>query len=268
MERIPLGEATRLLVLTGAGVSAESGIPTFRDAGGLWEGHDVQDVASPEGFERDPTMVWRFYSQRRRGLVGVSPNEGHRALARIEEQLGDRFLLVTQNVDGLHTAAGSKRVVEIHGNLMRTRCYHCRRASFADTTAYPDGEVPGCGECGGQLRPDIVWFGEAIPPDALRAIDVFLGRTLWQAFAQHRAEKEARGGGGSNGKSGPRPDDVVFLAAGTSGLVYPAAGLVNQVHELGGATYLANMEAPANAHAFDHVALGPASRVLPALLDR
>lgn len=258
MDRIPLGESTRLLVLTGAGVSAESGIPTFRDAGGLWEGHSVEDVASPEGFERDPRTVWRFYSQRRRGLAGISPNEAHRALARIEQQLGDRFLLVTQNVDGLHTAAGSKRVVEIHGGLGRTRCHQCARPAFADMTAYD--EVPICDQCGGLLRPDIVWFGEAIPPDALRAIDVFLGRTLWQAFAEHRAAKA--------GTPAPRPDDVVFLAAGTSGLVYPAAGIVNQVRQLGGTTYLANMDAPANASAFHHVALGPASKVLPALLDR
>lgn len=256
MQRIPLGEGTRLLVLTGAGVSAESGIPTFRDAGGLWEGHNVEDVASPEGFERDPLMVWRFYSQRRRGLATVKPNEAHYALARIEEQLGDRFLLVTQNVDGLHAAAGSKRVIEIHGGLGRTRCYQCNRPAFADMKAYD--AVPPCDECGGQLRPDIVWFGEAIPPDALRAIDVFLGRTLWQAFAQYRAEK--------NRYRAERPEDIVFLAAGTSGLVYPAAGLVNQVRELGGTTYLANMDAPANADAFHHVALGPASKVLPALL--
>jgi NAD-dependent deacetylase len=259
MERIPIGESTRLLVLTGAGVSAESGIPTFRDAGGLWEGHAVEDVASPEGFARDPATVWRFYSQRRRGLASVAPNEAHRALVRAEERLGDRFLLVTQNVDGLHRAAGSKRVIEMHGGLARTRCQQCPRPAFADSRAYADGEVPLCDQCGGQLRPDIVWFGEPIPPDALRAIDVFLGRTLWQAFAQHRAEKA--------GAAAPRGEDIVFLAAGTSGLVYPAAGIVHQVRELGGATYLANMDAPANASAFQHVALGPASKVLPALLD-
>jgi NAD-dependent deacetylase len=257
MKRIPLGESTRLLVLTGAGVSAESGVPTFRDAGGLWEGHSIEDVASPQGFERDPRTVWRFYAQRRRGLADVRPNEAHHALARIEQKLGDRFLLVTQNVDGLHTAAGSKRVIEIHGALGRTRCHHCRRPAFVDLAAHD--EVPSCEQCGGLLRPDIVWFGEAIPPDALRAIDVFLGRALWQSFAQHRAEKA--------GTPAPRADDIVFLAAGTSGQVYPAAGIVDQVRQLGGTTYLANMEAPSNARAFHHVVLGPASKVLPALLD-
>src|SRR5678815_3366686 len=123
--RLPLDESSYLLVLTGAGISAESGVPTFRDAGGLWEGHNVEDVASPGGFERDPLLVWRFYSQRRANMEGVVPNEGHRALVAVEERLGDRLLLVTQNVDGLHAAAGSQRIVEMHGNLMRSRCTVC-----------------------------------------------------------------------------------------------------------------------------------------------
>ncbi len=246
MQRISFGEATRLLVLTGAGVSAESGIPTFRDAGGLWEGHDVQDVASPEGFERDPVMVWRFYSQRRKGLVGVKPNESHYALARIEEALGDRFLLITQNIDGLHTAAGSKRVIEMHGALRRTRCSGCDRAPFDDDSLY-EAKMPLCKHCGQLLRPDIVWFGEAIPRAYFRALEDFLGEA-------HQATAEGA------------PLDLVFVAAGTSGMVYPAADLVNHVRRLGGTTYLANMEPPANTSAFQHVALGPASQVLPALL--
>lgn len=240
MQRIPLGDRTYLLVLTGAGVSAESGIPTFRDAGGLWEGHSIEDVASPEGFERDPYAVWRFYSQRRQGVASVSPNPAHHAIARAEEQLGDRFLLVTQNVDGLHTAAGSQRVIEIHGNLRRTRCHGCTLDSFADTSLHLEGAIPRCNDCGGMLRPDIVWFGEMIPPAALFGIQRFL--------------QSAVGG------------DLVFLAAGTSGLVYPAAGLVNEAKRKGGTTYLANMDRPENAAAFDHVALGPASKVLPELL--
>jgi NAD-dependent deacetylase len=247
MERIAFGDATRLLVLTGAGVSAESGIPTFRDAGGLWEGASIEDVASPDGFNRDPATVWRFYSQRRQGLTGVVPNAAHHAIARIEEQLGDRFLLVTQNVDGLHTAAGSKRVVEIHGNLMRTRCHHCDREAFADTATYI-GKLPQCRLCSGLLRPDIVWFGEAIPRSALARIEEFFAESLMDV------------------KKPSGAPDLVFLAAGTSGLVFPAAALVDQVHELGGTTYLANMEPPANARAFDHAVMGPASQVLPALL--
>jgi NAD-dependent deacetylase len=246
MQRIPLGESTRLIVLTGAGVSAESGIPTFRDAGGLWEGHDIHDVASPEGFERDPATVWRFYSQRRRDGAAVSPNGAHRALARVEAQLGDRLLLVTQNVDGLHTVAGSQRVLEIHGNLMRTRCHDCPRDAFDDRATYFD-EVPRCAECGGRLRPDIVWFGEALPFEARPRIEHFLVQGMQATTAS----------GGA---------DVVFLAAGTSGLVFPAANLVHEVAAIGGTTYLANLDSPTNAHAFDHVVLGPASQVLPALL--
>jgi NAD-dependent deacetylase len=245
MERIPFGTSSRLLVLTGAGVSAESGIPTFRDAGGLWEGHAIEDVASPDGFHRDPLTVWRFYSQRRLGLAGVMPNPAHAAIARIEAILGDRFLLVTQNVDGLHSVAGSQRMIELHGNLMRTRCHRCDRPAFEDSQAYGDRAVPTCDRCHvqnqrGLLRPDIVWFGEAIDRRALARIDQFI---------QH--------GSGS---------DLIFLAAGTSGLVYPAAGLVSEIASRGGVSYLANMERPANAQAFDHVVLGPASTVLPALL--
>ena len=116
---LTLDPSTHLLVLTGAGISAESGVPTFRDAGGLWEGHDVTDVASPEGFVRDPLLVWKFYSERRANMTGIVPNAGHRALVDVERTLGDRFLLVTQNIDGLHMAAGSERVIEIHGTLMR-----------------------------------------------------------------------------------------------------------------------------------------------------
>src|SRR5262249_29118299 len=123
--RIQLDNQSRVLVLTGAGISAESGVPTFRDAGGLWEGHDVPDVASPDGFARDPLLVWRFYSLRRAAMTGIEPNAGHRALVALEARLGERFLLATQNVDGLHAAAGSERIVEMHGNLMRTRCTAC-----------------------------------------------------------------------------------------------------------------------------------------------
>jgi NAD-dependent deacetylase len=173
-------------------------------------------------------------------VASVSPNPAHHAIARAEEQLGDRFLLVTQNVDGLHTAAGSQRVIEIHGNLRRTRCHGCSLASFADTSLHLEGAIPRCDECGGMLRPDIVWFGEMIPPAALFGIQRFF--------------QSAAGG------------DLVFLAAGTSGLVYPAAGLVNEAKRKGGTTYLANMDRPENASAFDHVALGPASKVLPELL--
>jgi NAD-dependent deacetylase len=244
MTSISFGPSTRLLVLTGAGVSAESGIPTFRDAGGLWEGHAIEDVASPEGFERDPITVWRFYSQRRRGVAQVRPNGAHAAIAEVEARLGDRFLLVTQNVDGLHIVAGSQRVIELHGNLLRTRCSRCARPAFVDHDVY-EAKMPMCGQCKAAgrdalLRPDIVWFGEMIDPAALARIDAFV-------------------------TAGPTTD-LVFLAAGTSGLVYPAAGLVEAVSVRGGKTYLANMERPSNVASFDHVVLGPASQVLPTLL--
>jgi NAD-dependent deacetylase len=240
---LPLDESSYLLVLTGAGISAESGVPTFRDANGLWEGHSVEDVASPDGFARDPLLVWKFYSERRANMGGVVPNAGHRALVEVEQRLGDRFLLVTQNVDGLHAAAGSMRVVELHGNLMRSRCTVCERLPFEDRTVYRPGVAPMCGRCRAQgrdalLRPDIVWFGEMIPRDALLRIEAFVGA----AGARLR-----------------------FLAVGTSGLVYPAAALVDVVRGRGGRTWLVNAERPANVDSFDEVAIGPAGTMLPAL---
>lgn len=244
MSRLPLTDDTHLLVLTGAGVSAESGVPTFRDAGGLWEGHRVEDVASPEGFARDPLLVWRFYSRRRAGLETVAPNPAHHALAAVERRLGDRFLLVTQNVDGLHRVAGSERVIDLHGALMRSRCTVCDRPPFEDRTVYRDGVAPMCGRCRAAgtdalLRPDIVWFGELIDRDHLARIERFVdaaGRRL------------------------------VFLAVGTSGMVHPAAGLVDAAHAVGGRTWLVNADRPANVDRFDHVVLGPAGKVLPELL--
>ncbi len=170
--RIDLDRESRVLVLTGAGISAESGVPTFRDANGLWEGHDVTQVASPEGFADDPRLVWQFYAARRAAMTGVVPNAGHRALVALEQRLGVRFLLATQNVDGLHAAAGSQRIIEMHGNLMRTRCSGCDREPFADTTAYAGDPLPVCDRCQARgqtslLRPDIVWFGEMLPVGAM-----------------------------------------------------------------------------------------------------
>lgn len=232
---IALDDDTHLLVLTGAGISAESGVPTFRDANGLWNNHRFEELASPEGFAADPALVWKFYSQRRRGLDDVTPNAAHRALVEVERQLGDRFFLVTQNVDGLHAQAGTHRMVEMHGNIMRTKCIACRRAPFADRASHDT--PPPCDECGALLRPDIVWFGEAIPAHALAAIEAFLNR-------------------------GTR---LVFLAVGTSGVVYPAAGLVDVVKRADGTSWLVNAEAPANVSRFDHVEIGPAGSVLPKL---
>jgi len=240
--QIALHPDSKVLVLTGAGISAESGVPTFRDAGGLWEGHDVTQVASPQGFAKDPQLVWKFYSARRAAMEGVVPNAGHQALVALEERLGDRFLLATQNVDGLHRVAGSTRMVEMHGNLMTSRCSRCDREPFADTTAY-GMKLPMCGKCRDNgvdalLRPHIVWFGERLPPGAMDRIESF-------AF--------------DAGK------DLVFVAVGTSGAVYPAAGLVDATRRLGGTSYLVNLEAADNASSFDHVILGPSAKTLPAL---
>ena len=244
--RIPLEPTTHVLVLTGAGISAESGVPTFRDAGGLWEGHDVTEVATPEGFARDPLLVWKFYSERRAKLGGITPNAAHAALVELETQLGDRFLLATQNIDGLHAAAGSTRIVEMHGNLMRSRCSRCDRPPFADTTAYRPNVAPLCGQCRARgadavLRPDIVWFGERLPAGALQRIERFIIG------------------------AGPQ---LVFVAVGTSGLVEPAASLVDAARRVGGTSWLVNLERPANVSQFDQVVLGPATRELPALFGR
>jgi NAD-dependent deacetylase len=244
MSTIPLTATSRVLVLTGAGVSAESGVPTFRAAGGLWEGHRVEEVASPEGFVADPLRVWRFYSQRRAGLDGITPNPAHRALAALEERLGDRFLLVTQNIDGLHAAAGSQRVIELHGNLMQSRCSVCDRPPFEDRQVYKDGVAPMCGRChaagkAALLRPHIVWFGEMIDRSYLARIERFVldaGR------------------------------DLVFVAVGTSGLVEPAASLVDAARRAGGASWLVNLDAAANEDRFDHVIRGAAGDVLPRLI--
>ncbi|MGV3619364.1 MAG: SIR2 family NAD-dependent protein deacylase [Archangium sp.] len=237
-KRLNLNEESRVLVLTGAGVSAESGVPTFRDSNGLWENHDVTDVASPEGFERDPSLVWRFYSQRREGAAKVHPNAGHVALAQLEQQLGSRFLLATQNVDGLHARAGSKRMIAIHGELFETRCVSCAEP-FADTKTYFDAPMPSCTTCQSALRPNIVWFGEMLDPAHLKQV----GRFIEEA-GRH----------------------LVFMAIGTSGMVFPAAGFVDAARAVGGKTWLVDAAPSAEfAARFDEVVVGKSGEVLPEL---
>src|SRR5262245_44808378 len=189
-----LGKAGRVCVLTGAGVSAESGVPTFRASDGLWEGHRIEDVASPEGFDRDPQLVWQFYNMRRANVKTVNPNPGHHALVKLEERWGDRFTLVTQNVDGLHREAGSRNLLEIHGNLRRTRCLGCYE--ITDRGLESLGDSPQCPNCHGRLRPDIVWFGEGLPTD------------VWEAAVVAAFECD------------------VMLVVGTSAVVHPAASLI------------------------------------------
>lgn len=239
MSKLVLTPESRVLVLTGAGVSAESGVPTFRGMNGLWEGHAVEEVASPDGFAADPSLVWRFYSLRRDGAAKVNPNPGHVALATLEAQLGERFLLATQNVDGLHARAGSRRLLAIHGELFQSRCERCN-VPFADTKTYFSPPLPTCPDCGGAIRPHIVWFGETLDPSHLQRVGDFI------------EEAGAR---------------LVFFAVGTSGMVYPAAGLVDAARAVGGQTWLIDA-APSDDYAarFDKVVIGKSGEVLPALL--
>ena len=241
MERPIIDEHTRVLVMTGAGVSAESGLATFRGAGGLWDGQPVERVATPEGFAADPTLVWRFYSQRRAQAAAAAPNPAHRALAALEDRLGDRFLLATQNVDGLHQRAGSRRVVEMHGSLWRTRCAVCTAPPF-DDRAPVQPPLPRCIRCGGLLRPAIVWFGELLDAADMRRIERFIVA------------------------SSPGRSPLVFLAVGTSGNVWPAAGYVGMARSVGAVAWLVNLEAAENVGAFDHFVQGPAGEVLAPLL--
>ncbi len=245
---IDLGTDGRLLVLTGSGISAESGLATFRGAGGLWEGERVENVATPGAFEADPARVWRFYAARRAAAAGAIPNRAHLALAAAEASLGDRFLLATQNVDGLHAAAGNRRLVELHGSLWRARCSRCDAAPVADRSTAIAGALPACPACVGLpggpalMRPDIVWFGELLDPASERTIRRFV-------------EDDARAG-----------SRLVFLAIGTSGSVWPAAGYVRYAAGFGAETWLANLEPASNDHWFDHIVAGPATEVVPALL--
>lgn len=224
---------TRIVVLTGAGISAESGVPTFRDAGGLWEGHDVEDVATPEAFERDPDTVLAFYDARRRALASVAPNAAHRALARLEGAIADDLLLVTQNVDDLHERAGSRNLVHMHGELRRALCLTCgARPAW-------DGDLidrPACLVCGERmLRPDVVWFGEM--PYELDRIE--------QAVVACD----------------------VFVSIGTSGAVYPAAGYVALASAFGARTVELNLDPSDAIIPFDDARAGRASELVPQWVD-
>ena len=223
----------RIFVLTGAGVSAESGIPTFRGVNGLWRNYRIEEVASPIAWHRDPRLVWEFYSMRRRVAASATPNPAHLALASLEQKLGERLFLCTQNVDDLHEQAGSKHVVHMHGELFKSRCDMCSRPPFRDTNTYdPPTELPQCG-CGSGIRPHICWFGE-VPFELDRIF---------------RALDEC----------------TIFMAVGTSGVVEPAASFVAQVGGRARTIYVGEEE-PANASAFTECHLGKAGEMLPKLL--
>ena len=241
-EALPIAPTDSVVVMTGAGISAESGIPTFRDQGGLWHDHDVSEVATPEGFENDPELVWRFYSHRREQALKCEPNSGHRAISALlvrQRTAGGKGLLVTQNVDGLHERAETPAVVTIHGSLFQTRCTSARCAAsangFYDTATYFD-ELPRCNECSSLLRPGVVWFGEMLGIEDQRNALAAIDRCDW------------------------------FIAVGTSGTVYPVAGYVQDARAAGAKTVLVNLDQPENVHAFDEFYQGRAAEILSILL--
>jgi NAD-dependent deacetylase len=228
-----LRSSSHTVVLTGSGISAESGVPTFREAqAGLWGRFDPQELATPEAFERDPGLVWDWYAWRRKLVAQAAPNPGHLAIAEMQD-LFQNLTLVTQNVDGLHQSAGSRDVIELHGNIRRTRC----SVEGDEVEDYEEsGSPPVCPSCGAPLRPDVVWFGEMLPPGVLETA----------SGAARRAD--------------------LFLSVGTSSLVYPAAALPYEALESGATLVEINpSETPLTPHA-DYALRGPAGDVLPRLI--
>lgn len=222
--------------MTGAGVSAESGIATFRGSDGLWEGHRPEDVATPEAFERDPAFVWRFYHARRRALLSAQPNPGHTALADLES-LVPHFQLITQNVDGLHRAAGSREVIELHGDVCIDRCTDCEwelRVQHTDDRP----ALPRCPQCGGLLRPGVVWFGEMLPTSAIQT-------------AQEAVES-----------------CDVMLVVGTSSVVHPAASLASWAQTWGAKVVEINMGTTVLSSEVDLHLQGASGELLPMLVGR
>ncbi len=231
------GQGRSMVVLTGSGISAESGLATFRGSGGLWEGHRVEDVATPQAWIRAPEIVHRFYNERRRQLMAanVVPNPAHEALARLQSTWQGRFTLVTQNVDDLHERAGSHGVLHMHGELLKVRCTSCGEVIPWQRDHGPESVCESCGRKG-DLRPHIVWFGEM--PLYMEAIE------------------------------GALLDADLFVAIGTSGQVYPAAGFVELARRGGAHTVELNLEPSEVAFAFDETFYGPATETVPAFVDR
>ena len=229
-----LRDAKNILVLTGSGVSAESGVPTFREAqSGLWAEFDPQELATPEAFLQDPVLVWRWYRWRRKLVAEAEPNPGHFALAALEDQVPE-MTLITQNVDGLHQRAGSQHVTEFHGNLFTTRCFVEDTLEDDD----PSSADPRCRRCGGHLRPGVVWFGEAIPKLALKV-------------ATEAAD-----------------DCDVFLSIGTSSLVWPAAGFAAAAAQRGATVIEINIDPTPLSSRCDFALQGASGELLPELVRR
>jgi NAD-dependent deacetylase len=226
-------ELANIVVLTGAGISAESGLATFRGPGGLWEGHRVEDVCTPEALARDPALVHRFYDLRRAALAGVEPNAAHVALAQLDAEWPGELLVVTQNVDDLHERAGATRLLHMHGELRSALCALCGTRSESPDVLPPQSECPNCGEPA--LRPDIVFFGEM--PYEMDRIEAALARA------------------------------DLFVSIGTSGAVYPAAGYVQTARYHGAATLELNLEPSAGSVFFDESRMGAASALVPAWVD-
>lgn len=220
---------TRVVVLTGAGISAESGLGTFRDADGLWAQHRLEEVATPEAFARDPVLVHRFYNARRQHAAAAEPNAAHRALARLEAALGEALFLVTQNVDDLHEKAGSRQVLHMHGRLAGALCQACGHRWPAPLAMRPEDRCPSCGASA--TRPDVVWFGEY--PQGMDRIEAALSRA------------------------------EVFAAIGTSGQVYPAAGFVMQARQNGAETVELNLDPSETSRAFAQTRFGKATEIVP-----
>jgi len=231
-------EIRNIVILTGAGISAESGIDTFRSEGGLWEQHRIEDVATPEGFARNPELVLGFYDMRRQALANVEPNDAHRGLARLEREFSGELLIVTQNVDDLHERGGAKNVLHMHGALKSALCAVCEMRSPWDAplSACPQGGRPPCPKCQSpSLRPDVVWFGE-MP---------------YQMDRIYAALRKAD----------------LFVSIGTSGAVYPAAGFVRDAREMGADTLELNLERSEGSSWFSQSRLGRAGQLVPAWVD-
>jgi NAD-dependent deacetylase len=222
-----------IVILTGAGISAESGLRTFRADDGLWEDHRVEDVASPQGFRRDPELVQRFYDARRENVMAAEPNAAHRALGRLDREWDGELLIVTQNIDDLHERGGAGRVLHMHGEALSAWCLACGARHRWTATLLDEPPCPACGQAA--LRPDIVWFGEM--PYQMDRIFAALARA------------------------------DLFVSIGTSGAVYPAAGFVEQASSAGARTLELNLERSQGSHRFDESRLGAASALVPAWVD-